>query len=181
MAKKKGKVKRAEKTRSLNGAIDVMVETPKGSRNKFKFDEQFSRFRLDKVLPAGADFPYDFGFIPGTRADDGDPIDVLLLMDQPAFAGCIVPSRIVGVIEAEQVEADGKKTANNRLLAVAQEAHDYRNLQSIDDLDQNLIDELGHFFVSYHAQRNSKFRIRGTHGPKHALRLVKKAIDRYQQ
>jgi len=90
-----------------DGTLQVIVETPKGSRNKFAFDPDQGIFALKKVLPAGMVFPYDFGFLPQTIADDGDPIDVLLLMDEPAFPGCAVRAVLIGVIEGEQV--DGKK------------------------------------------------------------------------
>src|SRR4051794_37531839 len=87
--------------------VNVMVETPKGCRNKFKFDEFHGCFQLSSVLPVGSTFPYDFGFVPGTRADDGDPIDVLLLMDEAAFPGCLVTARLIGVIQAEETK-DGE-------------------------------------------------------------------------
>ncbi|MEA2542944.1 MAG: inorganic pyrophosphatase, partial [Acidobacteriaceae bacterium] len=82
--------------------LQVIVETPKGYRNKFAFDPDQGIFTLKKVLPAGMVFPYDFGFLPRTRALDGDPIDVLLLMDEPAFPGCVFRARLIGVIEGEQ-------------------------------------------------------------------------------
>src|SRR5215471_17358488 len=82
-----------------NDTIRVVIETPKGSRNKYAFDLDDEVFVLKKVLPAGMAFPYDFGFVPSTEAEDGDPIDVLVLMDEPAFAGCILTCRPVGVIE----------------------------------------------------------------------------------
>ena len=85
--------------------IQVIIETPKGSRNKYAFDPEQKIFQLMKVLPAGMAFPYDFGFIPSTLAEDGDPTDVLVLMDEPAFPGCLLKCRVVGVIEGEQ----GKK------------------------------------------------------------------------
>jgi len=69
--------------------LNAIIETPRGSRNKYKFDEELHVFKLKSVLPAGASFPYDFGFVPGTRGEDGDPIDVLVLMDEPAFTGCL--------------------------------------------------------------------------------------------
>jgi inorganic pyrophosphatase len=94
-----------------DGTVQVIVETPKGSRNKFAFDPDQGIFALKKVLPAGMVFPYDFGFLPQTIADDGDPIDVLLLMDEPAFPGCAVRAVLIGVIEGEQV--DGKKKVRN--------------------------------------------------------------------
>ena len=82
--------------------LRVVIETPKGSRNKFAFDPKEHIFELKKVLPAGMTFPYDFGFVPSTEADDGDPVDVLVLMDEPAFPGCALTCRPIGVIEGEQ-------------------------------------------------------------------------------
>src|SRR5947207_11435270 len=99
--------------------VMVVIETPKGSPNKLAFEPRYGTFMLKGVLPAGAVFPFDFGFVPSTRAEDGDPIDVLVLMDAPVFPGCIVPSRLIGVIEAEQTE-DGTTIRNDRLLAVAE-------------------------------------------------------------
>lgn len=82
--------------------IRVVIETPKGSRNKYAFDPEEKVFELKKVLPAGMDFPFDFGFVPSTKAADGDPVDVLVLMDEPAFTGCVLKCRIIGIIEGEQ-------------------------------------------------------------------------------
>ena len=96
-----------------SGRVNVVVDTPQGSRNKYKFDEQHGQWRLSKVLPQGMYFPYDFGFIPSTRGEDGDPLDVLLLADEPSFPGCIVPAHLIGVLEAEQTE--GGKTIRNDL------------------------------------------------------------------
>src|SRR5580658_10792603 len=86
-----------------SGLLQVIIETPAGSRNKFAFDPEQGIFTLKKVLPAGMVFPYDFGFLPQTLASDGDPIDVLLLMVEPAFSGCAVRARLIGVIEGEQI------------------------------------------------------------------------------
>src|SRR5947209_14248375 len=101
--------------------LRVVVETPKGSRNKFAFNPDEHTFELKKVLPAGMAFPYDFGFVPSTKGDDGDPIDVLVLMDEPAFPGCVLACRLIGVIEGEQEDGDGK-VRNDRVIAVAKEA-----------------------------------------------------------
>jgi inorganic pyrophosphatase len=82
--------------------LNAIIDTPSGSRNKFKYDEKKRLFKLTGVLPAGASFPYDFGFLPATKGEDVDPVDVLILMDEPTFTGCLVPTRIMGVIAAEQ-------------------------------------------------------------------------------
>src|SRR5919107_916909 len=100
------------------GDLHVVIDTPKDSRNKYKFDEKLGVFKLGGVLPVGAFFPFDFGYIPNTRGGDGDPLDVLVLMDEPAFVGCLIPSRLIGVIEADQTEG-GRTLRNDRLIAVA--------------------------------------------------------------
>lgn len=159
--------------------VNVVIETPRGNRNKFKFDDHLSCFRLGSVLPAGTTFPYDFGFIPGTKADDGDPIDVLLLMDESAFPGCLVCARLIGVIEAEQTE--GRKiTRNDRLIAVARDAHDYHDVRTLHDINDNLLKELEHFFVSYNAIRGKAFKYLRARGPKQARKLLVKAIKHYR-
>jgi inorganic pyrophosphatase len=129
--------------------IQVIIETPKGSRNKYAFDPERKVFQLKKVLPAGMAFPYDFGFIPSTLADDGDPVDVLVLMDEPAFPGCLLQCRIVGIIEGEQ----GKKKEmerNDRIVAVEEQNHSYAHVKHVDDLGKKFVRELEEFFVNYH-------------------------------
>jgi inorganic pyrophosphatase len=125
------KLKPIDKDKRL---LQVIIETPAGSRNKFAFDPDQGIFALKKVLPAGMVFPYDFGFLPQTKAPDGDPIDVLLLMDEPAFPGCAVKARLVGVIEGEQL--DGKdRIRNDRLVAVAEANHMYANIREFAHLN----------------------------------------------
>lgn len=154
--------------------IRIVVETPKGCRNKYKFDPELGSFKLSKVLPEGMVFPYDFGYIPETQAEDGDPIDVLLLMDQPAFPGCVIESRLIGVIEAEQTE-DGRRERNDRLIAVAHENHTYANLKNLHEVSKMLLDEIGQFFENYHRVSGSKFKVLNIRGPKQAYKLLKKA------
>src|ERR1700722_7620924 len=96
--------------------ITVIIETPKGSRNKYAFDAEERIFALKKVLPAGMAFPYDFGFVPSTLGGDGDPLDVLVLMDEPAFAGCKLSCRVIGIIEGEQ--GNKTKERNDRIVAI---------------------------------------------------------------
>lgn len=151
--------------------LHAIVDTPKGSRNKFKWDEDRRLYKLAGVLPAGAVFPFDFGFVPGTKGDDGDELDVLLLMDEPAFVGCLVEARLIGVIEAMQTE-DGETERNDRLIAVAAESRSQRDVRSLDDLSENLVHEIEHFFVSYNAAKGKRFEPDGRAGPRTARRLV---------
>ena len=166
----------ADQPFAADGSINVIIETPKGSRNKFKYDEKLRRYRLCSVLPSGSVFPYDFGFVPGTKAQDGDPTDVLLLMDESVFPGCLVVARLIGVIEAEQKETSGKSERNDRLICVAQEARDYRDVRTLSDINKHLLDELIHFFISYNEMKGKEFTFLGAHGPKPALKLLKKTV-----
>ena len=154
--------------------LNAVIETPKGSRNKFKFDEKRRLFVLSGVLPAGANFPYDFGFVPATLGEDGDPLDVLVLMDEPAFVGCLVSARLVGVITARQTERDGTVERNDRLIAVAANSHLHDGVRTLADLSDTLLDEIEHFFVSYNEARGKRFEPTGRKGPRAARRLVER-------
>lgn len=154
-----------------SGDLNVIIDTPKGSRNKFSWDEKRQLFELSGMLPTGAVFPYDFGFIPNTRGGDGDPLDVLVLMDEPAFTGCLVRSHLLGVIEAEQTEK-GETERNDRLIAVAAKSRTIGDLKSITDLNSKLLDEIEHFFISYNEVKGKKFKPLGRYGPERALKLV---------
>jgi inorganic pyrophosphatase len=160
-----------------SGSLNVVIETPKGCRNKYAFDFNLRNYKLKSVLPKGAVFPFDFGSIPGTVAQDGDPLDVLLLMDEPAFTGCLVEARLLGVIEAEQA-SNGKTERNDRLIAVAAKSHTHGSLKSLAKLDSALIDEIEHFFCSYNEARGKQFKPIGRKGPSAATRLVEKHTKR---
>jgi len=156
------------------GLVQVIIETPKGSRNKFAFDVEQNIFIVKKVLPAGMTFPYDFGFLPRTLAPDGDPIDVLLLMDEPAFPGIAVRARLIGIIEGEQT--DGKKrTRNDRLIAVAEVNHEYAYLKKLDDLPKKFLRELEEFFVNYHRLEGKEYKLLGCKKTGAAMRMIHKA------
>lgn len=152
--------------------LHVIIETPKGSRNKYDYDEELGLFKLGGVLPSGAIFPFDFGYVPSTLGGDGDPLDVLLLMDEPAFTGCLVAARLVGVIEAEQTERDGQTMRNDRLIAVAAESRTHLHVRSLNGLNDVLVDEIEHFFVSYNEIKRKIFKPLGRFGPRRAQALV---------
>jgi len=158
-----------------DGLVRVVIETPKGSRNKFAFNEDEHIFELKRVLPAGMAFPYDFGFVPSTKADDGDPIDVLVLMDEPAFPGCVLKCRIIGVIEGEQSNKKMKER-NDRILAVEHEAHSWADVKTADDLGKKFREELEEFFEDYHQLSGQQFRALGVKGPDRAKKLIRAAM-----
>jgi inorganic pyrophosphatase len=157
-----------------SGLYQVIVETPKASRNKFAYDPRERIFCLRKVLPAGMAFPYDFGFLPGTLAEDGDPVDVLLLMDEPAYPGVVVQARLIGIIEGEQIEGK-KRVRNDRVLAVAAATHRYAEVKKFTDLPAHFIKELEEFFVNYHRLEGKQYKLLGCHGVATARRLIDQA------
>jgi inorganic pyrophosphatase len=165
---------------AAKGVVRVIIDTPKGSRNKFKYDEEMGLFKLSGVLPAGAVFPFDFGFVPSTLGGDGDALDVLVLMDEPAFVGCLVEVRLVGVIEAEQTE-DEETTRNDRLIGVADQAKDHKGIRRLSQLNDHLVAEIEHFFVSYNEVKGKIFKPLGRHGPRRAQALVEDGVREFKQ
>jgi inorganic pyrophosphatase len=153
----------------------AIIETPKGCRNKFDYDPGSGLFKLGGLLPEGMMFPFDFGFIPSTLGEDGDPLDIMVLMDAPAHVGCLMDVRIVGIIEAEQTE-NGKTEANHRILGVAIHSYDHEDVNSISHVNKTLLDQLEEFFISYNKQRGKKFRVTGTGGPKKAIEFLERGI-----
>lgn len=175
MAKKKQQIPGIAGVPAFEGElVNVIIETSKGSRNKLAYDDERQLFQLKSVLPAGNVFPFDFGFVAGTRAEDGDPIDVLLLMDEPVPTGTLVPARLVGVVEVEQND-DGKKVKNDRLLAVAAMSRDHRRLRDLPDLSPELLEEIEHFLCSYTALSDKKVKILRRGGRARARKLVRRA------
>src|SRR5262245_60285682 len=120
-------------------------------------------------------FPYDFGFIPSTRGQDGDPLDVLLLTDEPAFPGCVVPARLIGVLEAEQTEGS-ETVCNDRLVAVVETPYNAVEYRSLEEVNQQRLDEIEHFFVSYNKMEGRQFKPLARHGGERGQELVEQAL-----
>lgn len=158
----------------------VIIETPKGRRNKFSYDPEFEMFTLSGLLPEGLAFPYDFGFIPSTRGGDGDPLDVMVLMDEPAHVGCLLDVRLIGVIEAEQTEK-GKTTRNDRLIGIATESHTHEDVSSIDQISKTLLNEVEEFFTSYNKSHGKKFKVKARLGPNRVVEIVETGIAAFRE
>jgi inorganic pyrophosphatase len=155
--------------------LNVVVETPKGCRNKYKYDEEHGLWRLSKVLPLGTAFPFDFGFIPSTRGEDGDPLDVLVLLDEPAFPGCVVPARLIGIVEAEQTQG-GKTIRNDRLVAVIETPYNPPAFHTLLELSPQWLAELEHFFISYNQMEGRQFKPLSHQGPEKAQQVLEAAL-----
>jgi inorganic pyrophosphatase len=154
--------------------VRVVIDTPRGSRNKYKFDEQLALFKLSRVLPAGMSFPYDFGSIPGTCAEDGDALDVLVLAESPLVVGCLVLVHLIGVIRAQQTES-GKTIRNDRLIAVLETTVNKPTLRDLQELPDQHVQDIEHFFRSYNQAQGRPFRITGRGGPEVAEQMLSRA------
>jgi inorganic pyrophosphatase len=165
-------------TRDGDGRFLAVIEASRGTRNKLKYHAEWRAFALSGVLPLGMSFPYDFGFLPSTLGEDGDPIDVLVLADESLPPATVVPCRVVGVIEAEQQDKGKEAERNDRLIAVADKSHRYRSCKRLEDVAANVLDEIESFFVFYNQQRGGIFKPLARRGPEGAQALIKAAEAR---
>ncbi|MBL4678072.1 MAG: inorganic diphosphatase [Mucilaginibacter sp.] len=142
-----------------NNIVTAMVESPKGSGQKFDFDESEGRFRLNKILPAGMVFPFDFGMIPGTKGEDGDPLDIIIIAEEKTFPGCLIDCRIIGVLEAEQTERDGRTVRNDRFVGIPEVSQLFPDIRELAQLPESILNQIEHFFKNYNEQAGKIFRI----------------------
>jgi inorganic pyrophosphatase len=156
-------------------ACRAVIETPSGCRSKYDYDVKAKLFRLKTVLPDGMSFPVDFGFIPSTLAEDGDPEDIMVLTDEPSATGALIDTRLIGVIELEETE-DGKTERNDRIIAVAAVSHLYAKVNDLADLGKDYTDNLARFWINKNAIEGKQVRVLGLRGPDRAVKLIEKAM-----
>lgn len=154
------------------GGFHVVVETPRGSPFKLKLDPALGVLALKRPLPLGHTWPYDFGFVPSTRAPDGDPVDALVLWDASSPAGLVVPCRALGVLQLDQLERDGRRVRNDRIVAVPLRFERGAPLRSVDDLPARVREELAHFSASSVFFEGKDVRSLGWAGPPAAEALI---------
>lgn len=150
----------------------AIIECSQGARGKYAYDPELEAFTLKRLLPAGMSFPLDFGFVPATEAEDGDPLDIMVLHDEPLPMGVVVEVRLIGVIEAEQTE-DGETKRNDRLLAVAQESLSYAATKTVADLAPGFLDTVTSFWTQYETLRDVGFKILDVKGAAEAVHRIK--------
>jgi inorganic pyrophosphatase len=162
--------------------LKIVIETPKGSRNKYKYEPDFDCLELSTVRPEGMVFPFDFGFIPSTVGADGDRLDVLVLMDAPVVPGCVIRGRLLGPIKARQRDKEQNEwMRNDRLIAVARHAQTHRDAKSVKDLRTHLPEEISAFFVDYNQTRGREFEQLDLCGPHKAMKIIEDGIVAYKQ
>jgi inorganic pyrophosphatase len=153
--------------------ITIIIESPKGSGNKYDFEPELNCFKLKKILPAGMVFPFDFGFIPDTKGEDGDPLDVVVISEITTFPGCRIDCRIIGAIKVNQTERDGKTMRNDRYFAVPVVSHLFSNINSIHELPEAVLNQVESFFKYYNEQADKKLDIVQRINGAEAYRMIK--------
>lgn len=155
--------------------IDVVVEIPKGSRNKYEFDEETGDIRLDRVLKSAVHYPGDYAEIPETLGDDGDPLDALIINRYPTFPGCVVPIRVLGVLEMIDNGDNDEK-----LIGVPEGDSDFDDWTSLDDVPESLKKEILEFFATMNNLQDGKeVEVKGLKGVDEAEKILKRAQDKY--
>ena len=153
--------------------VYAVVETPRGSRAKLEFDPKLGAFTLAKPLLAGLTYPYDWGFLPSTRAEDGDPLDVLIIHDAATYPGLVLKCKPIGVLEVVQI-SKGKKERNDRVFVVPDRSPFEGDLQDIRRLPSRAIEELEKFFKATYALESKNLKFQGWRGPAKAIKTIKK-------
>jgi inorganic pyrophosphatase len=164
---------------SKKGAIHVVVETPRGSAAKLEYDPELQVFTLSKSLILGLTYPYDWGFIPSTRGEDGDPLDVLVLHDAATAPGLVLKCKVIGVLEVLQSKKGEKGIRNDRLLAVPRESHREQADRDARDLPKPIRKEIEKFFVATDELEDKELEFLGWKGPKAGARLIAKAAKAF--
>lgn len=164
-----------------DGYINVLIETPKGSRQKYDLNHDLGLFQWSLELPAGMSFPYSFGFVPNTLAEDGDALDIILLLDGEVPQGTLVKAHAIGVLQMEQDEGEAGMVRNDRVIAVANLSHAFAGVRELDDMREGFMWDMEEFFLSYNRMLDRKIKIidRGT--ASEADKLLKDAISRHQK
>ena len=166
--------------RGTGGLVHVIVDTPKGSSNKYKYDPEMGLFKLSRILPAGLHFPCDFGAIPSTAAADGDALDVALFADHPSFPGCLTTVRLIGILEAEQTEK-GRTIRNDRLIAVPETPANKPQARQLRDLPKGFMEQLEQFFVGYNRAHGRQFKPLARRGKESAEHVLNAAMRLHDQ
>lgn len=153
------------------GLINVLIEIPGGSKNKYEYDKELEAFALDRVLYSSVKYPYDYGFVPNTLADDGDPLDGMVIIDEPTFPGCIIAARPIGMLEM----IDGGDR-DEKILCVPDKDPRYTHVKSLNDVAPHRLEEIAEFFRSYKNLEKKVTEILGWQDVGTVSALVEKCI-----
>lgn len=156
--------------------VDAFIEIPTGSQNKYEFDKELGVFRLDRVLYSPMHYPTEYGYLENTLAEDGDPLDILVLTSFPTFPGCVISSRVIGVLLMSD-----DKGPDEKLLAVPVDDPRFDKVNSLEDVSPHLLKEIEHFFQVYKDLENKETKIQGWKDADFAAALYEECQKRYQE
>lgn len=156
--------------------IEVFIEIPKGSRNKYEYDHQQNVIRFDRMLFSSVHYPTDYGFLPDTLSGDGDPLDALILVSEPTFPGCVIQARAVGLFVMHDEKGEDEK-----ILGVPLYDPLWNHITALDDVPPHLLKEVEHFFSVYKDLESKQTRIEGWKDEKHAVAAIVKAQKSYAE
>lgn len=160
----------------MTDIIDVVIEIPQGSRNKYEYDHNTHQFRLDRVLHSSVHYPTDYGFIPDTLSKDGDPLDVLVIVYEPTFPGCHLPARPIGLLSMHDEKGEDEK-----ILAVPVGDPRFDDILTLDDLRSHWLKEIENFFATYKLLEDKETELHGWEDTEVALREIEIAKKRYRE
>jgi len=155
--------------------VEVLIEIPKGSRNKYEYDKERGFFRLDRVIFSPVHYPTDYGYLPNTLADDGDPLDALVLIWEPTFPGCLVQARPIGMLQMSD-----EKGTDEKILCVPVADPFWREVQDLEQVPQHLLKEIEHFFTIYKTLELKRTLVEGWESKAAALAVIDKAQKNYK-
>ena len=160
--------------------VHAIIETPRNTRHKYALEAKFGLFRLKQTIPEGLEWPYDYGFVPGTTAKDGDPTDIVVLNDAPTFTGCLMDARLIGIVNLRKngIENDRLIACPIRLKGVAQSTDAY---DTIHDLPKDTLKSLCRFLVDYSKEEGNKITFEGVHSRKKALDALRKTVRAFER
>jgi inorganic pyrophosphatase len=161
-----------------HGLVNAIIDTSSGSTTKFKYDKKLRCYRVSRLLPSGAFFPFNFGSIPRTVAADGDPLDIMVLAPGPLFVGCLVQVKLLGILTARQ-KAARKTIKNDRLIGAVVTEVNPAPFEHINQVGEVRLAEIEHFFVSYNAAQGRNFTMTGRRGPNEATEALRIAQEQY--
>ena len=167
--------KRSRRNLEARPVVEVFIEIPKGSRNKYEFDKKRKTFRLDRMLFSSMHYPSDYGFIPDTLGEDGDALDALVLLGEPTFPGCLIPARPIGLFKMRD-----EKGVDHKILCVPLHDPQWNHIHKLSDVPPHLLIEIEHFFDVYKELEKKKTAVEGWEDAPEAGRIIQEARLRYK-
>ena len=161
---------------ALERIVDALIEIPRGSRNKYELDEESGRIRLDRVLHSSVHFPTDYGIIPETLAPDGDHLDILVIVHEPTFPGCVIEARVIGGLDMVD-----EKGSDFKVLALPEKDPRFDGITSLEGLPQHWLREIETFFDTYKLLEPKQTEVLGWHTARSAWKKIAEARAVYQE